>query len=203
MKFINLHGYEGRYEISDTGVVRGVSRRVPSKNGSTRSVPAKELTPFEDQGGYLYVTLYVDGKAKKEKVHRLVNSSFHRPGLPGEVTRHLDGDPKNNSPSNLAWGSRSENEQDKIRHGRHPKLIKTHCPSGHSLEGLNLRWSTNKTRLCRACGNGGNFKHRAAELISGPDVAQQAAEFYYEMYQSGSVSPVLKQEIVLWIKERF
>jgi hypothetical protein len=31
--------------------------------------------------------------------------------------RHLDGDPSNNRPSNLAWGTCKENGEDRIRHG--------------------------------------------------------------------------------------
>lgn len=37
---------------------------------------------------------------------------------PEHEVRHLDGDPGNNSPKNLAWGTRLENAADKVRHGR-------------------------------------------------------------------------------------
>jgi hypothetical protein len=33
------------------------------------------------------------------------------------VVRHLDGDPKNNDVSNLAWGTQADNIHDKWRHG--------------------------------------------------------------------------------------
>jgi hypothetical protein len=32
--------------------------------------------------------------------------------------RHLDGDPKNNRPENLAWGTQEENWMDRRAHGR-------------------------------------------------------------------------------------
>jgi hypothetical protein len=31
--------------------------------------------------------------------------------------RHLDGDPSNNRLDNLAWGTKAENQADKVRHG--------------------------------------------------------------------------------------
>lgn len=40
-------------------------------------------------------------------------------------TRHLDGDPGNNALSNLCWGTRQENAQDKVRHGRGGKRMTT------------------------------------------------------------------------------
>jgi hypothetical protein len=33
------------------------------------------------------------------------------------VCRHLDGDPSHNHARNLRWGTYSENEEDKLRHG--------------------------------------------------------------------------------------
>ena len=60
-------------------------------------------------------------------VHRLVAEVFHGSPKKGHEVRHLDGNCLNNAASNLAWGTRSENMQDKTRHGtqlwgeRHPQ----------------------------------------------------------------------------------
>jgi hypothetical protein len=37
--------------------------------------------------------------------------------------RHVDGDKRNNSLSNLAWGTPAENAADKVRHGTDPKSV--------------------------------------------------------------------------------
>jgi hypothetical protein len=51
-------------------------------------------------------------------VHRLVLTAFLGPPLKGAQSRHINGNPADNRLVNLKWGSRSENEADKIMHGR-------------------------------------------------------------------------------------
>jgi hypothetical protein len=51
-------------------------------------------------------------------VHHLVYAAFHGARDPGLDVRHLDGDPANNRPDNLAQGTRSENILDVVRSGR-------------------------------------------------------------------------------------
>jgi len=73
------------------------------------------------------------GRRKTVPVHRLVCLAFHGPAPKGKnLVRHLDGDNKNNTPGNLAWGTHQENMHDKRGHGtnsrnmdeRHVRLIK-------------------------------------------------------------------------------
>lgn len=199
MKFVSLHGWPG-YIVSEEGEIRSLDREVPCKGRKPKRLKGRTLTPFKDQDGYLYVTLSREGKTKKIKVHRAVNSSFNRPGLPGEVTRHLDGDITNNHPSNLSWGSQSDNEQDKISHGRHPKLAKTSCPRGHRLEGENLKITKGGHRSCRACANGGVFEFRHRDGPACRKTKEGASDFYYSKYKVGDRSPSLKNEIFNYLR---
>lgn len=85
--------------------------------------------------GYLTVFAKRDGRQHKVPVHQLVLAAFEgeRPSS-GHEGRHLDGNPLNNAPSNLAWGTRTENVADAIKHGTHVCLrraqIKQHTPMG-------------------------------------------------------------------------
>ncbi len=68
--------------------------------------------------GHIKVTL----KGKAALVHRLMLEAFVGPCPPGMQCRHIDGNPANNRIENLAWGTRSENVMDAVRHGTHGAL---------------------------------------------------------------------------------
>jgi hypothetical protein len=67
--------------------------------------------------GYLQVTPVVGDKYPHKLVHRLVAEAFYGPAQEGQETRHLDGNPSNNAPENLAWGSAKENWTDRSASG--------------------------------------------------------------------------------------
>lgn len=74
----------------------------------------RELAASPSDGGYATVKL---GKTTLRR-HVLVCEMHHGPRPPGMEVRHLDGDPTNDSPENLAWGTRHDNMLDVARHGR-------------------------------------------------------------------------------------
>lgn len=92
-------------------------------NGTMRTLYQK-LKPSVHRKGHLYHVVRVSlnelySKQTKLYVHRAVMLAFGPPNahnLP--IIRHLDGNPRNNRLSNLAWGSHSENAQDRERHKR-------------------------------------------------------------------------------------
>ena len=72
------------------------------------------------KGGHQQVKLYGPDKTTLSiLVHHLVLEAFVGPCPPGKECRHLDGNPSNNHVSNLTWGTRLENMQDKVKHGTH------------------------------------------------------------------------------------
>lgn len=92
----DVPGYEGRYQVSDLGRVRGV-------------ISGKVLQPNEQNSGYHIVHLYTGGRGTRRPklIHRLVALAF----LPGDVTEvnHKDGVKTHNAATNLEWVSHSEN----------------------------------------------------------------------------------------------
>lgn len=63
---------------------------------------------------------YAVGRIGKERLvrrHTLMAETFVGPRPHGQGVRHLDGDPSNDNPRNLAWGTQKENMADAIRHG--------------------------------------------------------------------------------------
>jgi hypothetical protein len=69
------------------------------------------------KAGYPLIRPCRDGKAHSRHIHRLVLLTFCGPPGPGQVCRHLDGDPLNCRLENLRWGTVRENMADKINHG--------------------------------------------------------------------------------------
>jgi hypothetical protein len=68
--------------------------------------------------GHKAISLVNEHGGKKLLVHRLVLRAFVGEPPPKHEALHGDGNPANNRLSNLRWGTRAENMQDAIRHGR-------------------------------------------------------------------------------------
>lgn len=96
-------GYEGLYEISETGDVLSVAKGYLLKKRLSNS-------------GYFYVSLWKSNKGKGKFVHRLLAEAFLPDGLsPGLQVNHKDGDKLNNLLSNLEMVLPSDN----LKHAVH------------------------------------------------------------------------------------
>jgi hypothetical protein len=111
-----VRGYEGLYEVSDLGKVRSLPRR--KRNGVVWAKKPSYIrkTPIGAQG-YPVVDLKHNGHRKTFTVHTLVLTAFVAPRPPGQECRHLNGIRADSRLCNLAWGTPSENDQDRKRHG--------------------------------------------------------------------------------------
>lgn len=135
-----IPGYEGRYDVSDHGRVRSWMK--------WRGRPGPRiLTHCPDENGYPRVRM----GSRSPRVHILVALAFLGPRPNGQEVRHLDGHETNPRLSNLAYGTPSQNNHDRVRHGTHPSANKTHCPYGHPYDELNTFTQTNGGRGCRTC----------------------------------------------------
>lgn len=122
-----IEGYEGLYEVSNTGRVRSLDMYVKIGYGSYRLHKGKVLSPGKNKDGYLLINLHCNEKNKKCLVHRLVAQAFipNPDNLP--QVNHKDEDKLNNRVENLEWcdakyninyGSRKDKERDtKIKNG--------------------------------------------------------------------------------------
>ena len=143
-----VQGTQGRYEVSDHGRVRSHTR------GRTTI-----LAGTAQGAGYraIGVTAEPGGKATTELVHRLIALTFlGEPPTPEHTdVRHLDGNKDNNRLENLAWGTRSQNMQDVVRHRRQRKQMRglTYPPPPERAEARN-GWYAGRTAdagLVQAC----------------------------------------------------
>lgn len=117
-----------RYAIDENGTVISICN-VTGRNGREKDRPWKDSTrvkPITDKGGYHRVNISHAGHRRSALVHKLVLTTFVGPCPTGMECRHLDGNPSNNHVSNLAWGTRNENAQDRVAHGTDMRGVKHH-----------------------------------------------------------------------------
>lgn len=118
MTWKEVVGYEGLYEVSDEGEVRGLPKVVAGNHlKPTRNIPARQKKQVL-LAGYPAVTLFKDGKPKLIKVHRIVAEAFllNESNLP--MVNHIDNDKTNNAVSNLEWCTALHNIQHMMKQGR-------------------------------------------------------------------------------------
>lgn len=106
----DIVGYEGLYEVSNTGVVRTHANKTTyTARHGVRKWKQKELKEKNPSGRDVRVTLWKEGKSKDYLVHRLVALAFLEQPKGKDCVNHIDGNPKNNNISNLEWCDHKEN----------------------------------------------------------------------------------------------
>lgn len=155
-------GLEGHYEVSDLGRVRSLYRN-----------SQRILRPsYSNKGRYPLYILTVNGVRYPRYGHQMVAEAFIGERPDGQEVRHLDGNASNaalrdaDGVLRLAYGTKSENQWDQVRHGTHYQGSRTECENGHELTEDNI-WTechpdgTFKARRCKACNRDRSTKQRA------------------------------------------
>lgn len=112
--------FDGYYEISNFGNIRGITRTVSrgNKHGSyTYVAKGMCLKQKLDKNGYLYVSLSKNNKKKNFYAHLTVLRAFFGPAPQGMQGCHSDGNKTNNHLGNLRYDTCMGNHADKIKHG--------------------------------------------------------------------------------------
>src|SRR5215217_4957929 len=95
-KWTDIQGYEGIYQVSDSGEVMSVKDKFILKQ-------------FYTDKGYKRIALCKNGEHKKYFVHRLVARGFVPNSLNKPFVNHVNGMKDDNRAENLEWCTSSEN----------------------------------------------------------------------------------------------
>lgn len=159
-------GYEGSYRVSSLGRVYSIPRpKLPRGH-------MKVL--YINPQGYPTVSLHQKRHQSTFKVHTLVTAAFIGPRPLELVTRHLDGVSVNSKPSNLRYGTRSENAEDCVRHGRNKQANQTHCVNGHPFSPENTKLRKGKFRQCLTCHRAWNRKYMSSRRAKASSELQKS-----------------------------
>lgn len=134
-KKIIIDNYETNYSVSDEGQVKNDLNNV--------------LLKPSIQQGYAHVTLYINGKYKRCKVHRLVAIAFIPNPECKPYVNHIDGLKNHNVVNNLEWVTPAENTQHAVRTGL---MLPTreHKVTQFSLEGDKIAEFASMSEAARA-----------------------------------------------------
>ena len=124
----DIPGFEGKYQVSNMGRVKSLSRILPHKKHITWRIKERILSQAPCGPGkkkYLGVSFHCgNGNMESFKVHRLVAEAFiPNPDNKPEVN-HIDGNTENNRADNLEWVTAKENMDHAWRTGLCENIIK-------------------------------------------------------------------------------
>ncbi len=154
-----VDGFEGYYEVSDTGEVRSVDRYVKNTRGRHAGIERflhgaimrQTLNTCNNgSGGYYVVNLHKNGMSSVIPVHSIIAKAFipNPDNMP--TVNHIDGNKQNNEISNLEWVSYSDNNTHALRLGlRSPRGCRV---SQYSKDGVFLREYKSVSEAARISG---------------------------------------------------
>lgn len=180
-----IEGTDGRYEVSNTGKVRGMNYRNQRE--------PKEISQREDKYGYKRVNIFCNGKRAVKTVHRLVAEAFipNPDALP--QVNHIDGNKKNNEKSNLEWCTASRNVQHAFDIG-----LKEKSREHARIIGINHNLKTSKkvvvtntesgkrmvfNSISEACRILGVTRSNAQQVLNSDGKRKIAGGYYWELIE--------------------
>jgi hypothetical protein len=110
----DITGYEGFYQVSNFGRVKGCDRVTNVPKGKyydayQRHCKSRIMILKLDRKGYFKINLTRESQVKEYSVHRLVAFAFVDGYFDGAEVNHIDACPTNNHASNLEYVTRKGN----------------------------------------------------------------------------------------------
>jgi len=117
MEWKQIKGYEGIYEVSNTGLVKALPRTWKTGKNLIRTKEEHILKNMIRREGYYFVTVTKDSKQVQAYVHRFVAEAFLPNIFSKKCINHKDGNKLNNKVDNLEWATYRENNMHALNSG--------------------------------------------------------------------------------------
>lgn len=130
----DIEGYEGRYQISNYGRIRGLRFR-----GKARTVPKILSQPINCNGYHIITIRDKNNKRKTFIVHRLVAKAFIPNPNNFPVINHKDENKLNNHVQNLEWCTVSYNTKYSLH--RHKERMDMHIKRFYETVAPKSKWA--------------------------------------------------------------
>jgi len=121
----DILGYEGKYQVSNMGRVKSLSREIHSNNQNgefTWISKERILQPGKHDEGY-HLSVVLHNPKRTQMVHQLVMLAFVGPPPEGMCVLHTNGDATDNRLESLRYDTQSENIYDVYRQGKAWKTL--------------------------------------------------------------------------------
>lgn len=118
----DIKNYEGYYQISNRGNVRGLDRYIEDVN-KVQFIKGRQIKPNNSGKGYLKANLCKEGKRYSKFIHRLVAEHFLDNYKDELVVNHKDFNRGNNDISNLELLTQKENIHYSKKSNRYNKIF--------------------------------------------------------------------------------
>lgn len=121
----DIEGFEGLYQISNTGIVKSLPKTWVSGIGKILSHNGIIIKQSMNSCGYMHVRICKNKAYKTLKVHRLVASAFLENNMNYTHVHHIDNNKLNNNLSNLMWCSGRQNAiwKNELKNGKTSKHV--------------------------------------------------------------------------------
>lgn len=142
----DIEGYEGYYQVSDSGEIKSLERWIERKDGKANHILEKIVKTSIINTGYEKVMLHKDGKVKNFLLQHIVAKAF--PEICGEwfdgcEIDHINGIRTDNRAVNLKTVTHSDNMSNQITkermtsHKNNPKkskVVEQYTKDGHFIK---------------------------------------------------------------------